>query len=280
MTANMPSVGTAQLSDLRATLARNRATLSATLPPSGVSARATAPSSRRVRKTTPRKHAALRGVWAQGLTGALWLACSDSAHRTTTELEQPPCAASVADSGASVPGDGTFRCTAEGELQARGSGEQAWITIEVCVGPPFCDAVQGICSDAPCDACEARCNDAVREVCEADRTGWLPLETCGSAAQCLPEQCLNAPGCELGATRCDGARVEQCTFSGWATKEMCANAALCAEALVALCTPPSCAAGQTRCNGERREACNADRADWELVEECPSPARCSPDRCL
>jgi hypothetical protein len=216
-------------------------------------------------------------------------ACGGRVGSTYVQTESVSTSGGLPDAGSAGDDDvtplgnartGDFRCTTDGELQARGSDESSWFRIDQCIAAAFCDSAKGLCQPAPCNSGDTRCNDSARERCNADRTAWEVVETCGSAEQCLADQCLPFPDCELGATRCDGAAIKLCTFGGWATLQLCASAALCDVVATPMCVVPECSPGQARCKGAQREQCNADRTGWELVEMCASADRCTPDACL
>ena len=78
-----------------------------------------------------------------------------------------------------------------------------------------------------CEPGEYRCTDEVLETCSDDRSGFVAVETCASAAECN----LNTRSCRrcTSESSCVGsANLEQCDAPGaWVVQDMCDTAALC-----------------------------------------------------
>jgi hypothetical protein len=83
--------------------------------------------------------------------------------------------------------------------------------------------------------------------------------------------------CDAGTPRCSEGLLQRCNDQGdgWVLIDQCASQALCDTSAEA-CAPPACAPREYRCTetGEL-QVCNADRSDFEHVEQCLSAAFCS-----
>jgi hypothetical protein len=82
--------------------------------------------------------------------------------------------------------------------------------------------------------------------------------------------------CAPGASRCNGARLEQCSpEAGWFLVARCGVSALC-DATQGRCLV-DCIPGASRCNGAQVEQCNADATAFEVIDVCKSAGLCLGD---
>jgi hypothetical protein len=163
--------------------------------------------------------------------------------------------------------------------------ETGWRVLDRCDAGSPCDP-EGGCRPAVCNANEYRCTGAELERCNVARTGWIPVNTCTTAALCnVAAKRCEAPVCAPNERRCTAAGVlERCNEdrTGWSTLSDCvASAAAGANDASALCDPsaggrclpsPSCTAGFFRCNGAELELCR-DNA-WHPHDRCTTAAQC------
>jgi hypothetical protein len=80
-----------------------------------------------------------------------------------------------------------------------------------------------------CGQGELRCEGRVLQLCVDDGSAWAPLEVCGSAALCNPEQGCRPLACVEDETRCFGYQFQRCAADGtdWEPVAACVNAAAC-----------------------------------------------------
>jgi len=146
------------------------------------------------------------------------------------------------------------------------------------------------CLDAPCAAGALRCNGAQIERCRDDQAGRDPVgAACATPALCEDSLAACQPGsscvctppeCDAGAARCTGTTLERCNAdqTGWEFVEECGTQKLCeigqdrheqaGPASVVACEPPTCVVGEHNCTGATLEICNAERTDFERVQDC------------
>ncbi|HWO11394.1 MAG TPA: hypothetical protein VNN80_17995 [Polyangiaceae bacterium] len=164
--------------------------------------------------------------------------------------------------------------------------ESGWVTNTTCSRGAPCDSAQG-CLPTSCEPNEYRCQGAVLERCNVERTGWIPVKACDSAALCsVTAKRCEAPACTTGEVRCttDG-RLERCNAerTGWALVAECAAGIVLPPGVngSALCDPTgagqclrstSCLSGALRCNGRELERCR-DGA-WRPHARCATAAQC------
>ncbi|MBI4173295.1 MAG: PGF-pre-PGF domain-containing protein, partial [Candidatus Aenigmarchaeota archaeon] len=111
--------------------------------------------------------------------------------------------------------------------------------------------------------------DATNAYYEATTPGFSVFAISGEAAK--------AKACALGAKRCSGSNVEQCSADGaaWAVVDTCQFG--CDAATSACAAAVACSAGELRCSGNDLQRC-ADGTRWETTETCPSG--CQDSKCV
>jgi len=167
-------------------------------------------------------------------------------------------------------------------------------TARVCSSPQLCCTDPSVCPNSPgcqppvCTPGDFKCDERVLSVCNEGLTGWTPLSTCPSAAQCNaklgtcnPQPCT--PGSDV---QCSESNRMRCDGSGWSQSEQCLTRALCnPEASGPGCRPTGCldfrdASGSTvlspfRCDNGDLLRCNDDLTEFEFVETCLNLLHCN-----
>jgi hypothetical protein len=178
-------------------------------------------------------------------------------------------------------------------LQICNEDRSGFRTARVCSSPELCCTDPSVCPNPGCQppACTSgdfKCDERVLSVCNEGLTGWTPLSTCASAAQCNARLgTCDAQPCNPGKdVQCSDASRMQCGASGWNTSQQCATRALCnTEATGPGCRPTGCtdvrdASGSTvatpfRCDNGDLLRCNDDQTDFEFVETCLNLLHCN-----
>jgi hypothetical protein len=254
-------------------------------------------------------------------------------------------------------------CTS-GELHCEGAALQicrddksGFRTARVCSSAELCCADPSVCPNAvgcqapACTPGDFKCDDRLLSVCNEALTGWTPLSTCASAAQCNSRigRCEDQP-CAPADVQCSAGTRLECGAAGWTARDTCTTRALCstdatgpackqtgcldergpngsgvpspfrcfngdllrcnddqtefefvetclnllhcnalrevvgdlqatnlplAELEQLGCTAPACTPGRFRCDGSMLMRCNQNRTDYQAVQDCGSPGRCS-----
>jgi len=270
----------------------------------------------------------------------------------------------IAGAGPAPPPPPPPTACASGELHCAGPALQicrkdgsGFRTARVCSSAQLCCDDPSVCPDAmgcqppACTRGDFKCDDRLLSACNEGLTGWTPISTCPSAAQCNSElgRCDEQP-CTPAAIQCSGGTRLECAASGWSERAQCSTRALCStdatgpsclptgcmdargpegsilpspfrcfngdlqrcnddqtefefvETCLNLlhcndlrdvtgdpraanlpladlerlgCTAPACSPGKFRCEGSKLQRCNVYRTDYQLVEDCGSPGRCS-----
>jgi hypothetical protein len=191
----------------------------------------------------------------------------------------------------------------DGNTQCSGRDHQTcendrWRTIETCSRASLCDHEDGCQTEPPvCEVTDYQCNGPLLERCNINGTGWIPVQTCATAALCsgAAKRCA-PPLCEPGQRRCDGSgTLQECNSGrdGWndisPCRELVADvdlryvSGLCD--VTAGCLPqPACVAGSFRCNAQFLERCQDNvwfpYARCEAAGLCDANAGlCAPPQC-
>jgi hypothetical protein len=192
------------------------------------------------------------------------------------------------------------RCSAEpcivGQRQCSGDEYQecaavgGWQLLERCDDGAPCDPQTG-CQAARCQPNEYRCDGAALMRCNVERTGWIPVEACESAALCnVDAKRCEEPACLAGARRCSPfGQLERCreARNGWELLADCATraalprgpgaSALCDPSGEGQCLPsPSCSNGGLRCNDAELQLCRDNI--WRPYARCETAAQCTLSR--
>jgi hypothetical protein len=180
-------------------------------------------------------------------------------------------------------------CT-PGEVECHGqtivqcAPDATWATMRECTDDTRCEVAAGAgsCEQRACSPGQLTCEgtyllacspEGEREVADLCATGELCIQ---SLAQTLssetPRARCNAPVCEAGETRCEGAVLSLCTFArdGFEELETCATPELC-NPVAGDCSP--CTPDEVHCSGALLLRCSAAAA-WETLRTCESPALC------
>jgi hypothetical protein len=183
----------------------------------------------------------------------------------------------------------------EGQRQCSGDEYQectagGWRLLELCASGAPCDPQNG-CQPAVCQPNEYRCDGVELLRCNVERTGWIPVKTCDSAALCdVDAKRCDTPACLPGARRCGAfGQLEGCRgdLAGWELLLDCAvragvprgpNASsLCDPSGDGQCLPTqTCNNAALRCNGAELEQCR-DNA-WRPYARCETAAQCNLSR--
>jgi hypothetical protein len=134
---------------------------------------------------------------------------------------------------------GMLRCNGA-ELQRCRADQLDWEAMPggSCATPELCEAARAqatadsasssvVCPSPICDAAATRCAGSTLERCNSGRSGWVPLQTCASAAACeagranagagaIPTCGVEAPapGCTGDACNDDACSSNRCTPNG------------------------------------------------------------------
>lgn len=191
------------------------------------------------------------------------------------------------------------RCSTEpcipGQRQCSGDEYQecaagGWQVLQRCDEGGPCDPQTG-CQPALCGPNEYRCDGAELLRCNVERTGWIPVETCESAALCdVHAKRCEAPACLPGARRCSAfGQLERCREGrdGWDLALDCATraglprgpnaSAACDPSGEGQCLPgASCTSGALRCNDAELQLCRD--GIWRPYARCETAAQCNLSR--
>jgi alpha-tubulin suppressor-like RCC1 family protein len=193
--------------------------------------------------------------------------------------------------GAATCTQGTFSCTASGDLQACET-PPTLTTVESCGSATQCDANRGKC--LTCTPGTFSCNDRVLEECNQDGSSYEAVETCASATDCvasgmtggcvacgaLTYSCNPTVVISFGGAGKDGSsflprdEVRRCSGDGFTTTSI----AHC-NADNPVCDPGQgkclrCVPSQYSCEGTALRHCNSAGTDFDTYSQCDSPALC------
>jgi hypothetical protein len=128
-----------------------------------------------------------------------------------------------------------------------------------------------------CEPDDYRCNGVTLERCADDRSGFVFVQTCASAAECN----LNAKACRpcmAGEFMCRDASLERCDNGLWQEQLPCPSAASCSvepNLLSGNCNPPECEViGAHACDGATLLRCPETQDHWQPVELCENGDLC------
>jgi hypothetical protein len=190
-------------------------------------------------------------------------------------------------------------CTA-GELHCEGAALQlcrddksGFRTARVCSSAELCCDDASVCPNAvgcqppACTRGDFKCDDRLLSVCNEGLTGWTPLSTCASAAQCNSQlgRC-DDQACAPATVQCSGGTRLECGAAGWSASAECATRALCStDATGPDCRPTGCmdergpngssVPSPFRCFNGDLQRCNDDQTDFEFVETCLNLLHCN-----
>ncbi len=180
-------------------------------------------------------------------------------------------------------------------LQLCRADQRGFRTARVCSTPALCCDDPARCPDGlgcqppACAAGEFRCEGAVLSVCNDEQTGWAPLTTCPSAAQCstslgrCTEQACSATTPLL---QCNQGALQECRAGGWSLVAQCQSPVVCdSSAGESGCRITGCTDvrgdGQSdlpspfKCDNGELLRCNDRQAEWEFVETCLNLLHCN-----
>jgi len=240
-------------------------------------------------QTAPRRRS-FRGAGGLLLLG---LACAQVLDTDGIKIIGPDHIV-IADASPAPP------CTPQ-QLRCEGSALQicradlsGFRTARVCSTPELCCADASKCATPGCQppACttgDFRCDGPLLSACNEGQTGWTPVSTCASAAQCNAKRggCEDAP-CNPATpdVQCSDAQLQRCGATGWSQGEQCPTRALCDDSA----SPPSCrktgcvdvrgenaatVSSPFRCNNGDLLRCNDDQTEFEFVETCLNLLHCN-----
>ncbi|HKO93859.1 MAG TPA: hypothetical protein VJU61_22050 [Polyangiaceae bacterium] len=202
--------------------------------------------------------------------------------------------------GAPPPGPGgppPTACAAS-ELRCVGASLQicredlsGFRTARVCSTPQLCCSDPNRCPSGPtclapsCAPGDFRCDGRTLNICNEEQTGWTPISTCSSAAQCNASlgRCTDQPCSPTVPDRqCSGGDLLSCASSSWAPLGACETQALCsAEPSNYGCTETRCLVGDNtlpspfRCANGDLQRCNDEQTGFEFVETCLNALHCN-----
>jgi hypothetical protein len=122
------------------------------------------------------------------------------------------------------------------------------------------------------------CLDLMGDV-NVDGIGTAVEQNLPQPAECTEASLLDGTcvvSCTPGMVRCNTNLLQRCNSQGdaWTLLNQCASESLC-DPMAGRCTPPACAAEEHRCTEDGQlQICQADRAGFELREQCRSAAFC------
>ncbi|MEY4549196.1 MAG: hypothetical protein RL685_5391, partial [Pseudomonadota bacterium] len=135
-------------------------------------------------------------------------------------------------------------------LQICRDDQQGFRTARICSTPELCCDDEARCpadlgcQPPACAAGEFRCDGALLSVCNDAHTGWAPLTTCPSAAQCNTTlgRCSDQPcNAALPDRQCSEGALLECRGDGWSLVMQCESSALCSSVGPDLgCLPTNC----------------------------------------
>jgi hypothetical protein len=199
---------------------------------------------------------------------------------------------------------GDFKCE-DRLLSVCNEGLTDWIPLSTCASDAQCNSKLGRCDEQPCSPGDMQCSAGTQLVCGA--AGWGSSATpCATAAlcsadatgpSCQPTGCMDERGVNGSVPspfRCFNGDLQRCNDdqTEFEFVETCLNLLHCNDlrnvvgdpraASLALsdleqlgCTPPACTPGKFRCDGSLLKRCNQYRTDYQQVQDCGSPGRCS-----
>lgn len=180
-------------------------------------------------------------------------------------------------------------------LQICRTDQRGFRTARVCSTPELCCDDPARCPgdlgcQAPaCAAGEFRCEGELLSVCNDAQTGWAPLATCPSAAQCsttLGRCTEQACSPTLPVRQCNQGALQECRPEGWSTLAQCESTGLCnPDATATACRRTSCTdvrgdgeldlPSPFKCDNGELLRCNDRQAEWEFVETCLNLLHCN-----
>ena len=199
--------------------------------------------------------------------------CGSSALCVRTGEGDVSCRDPVCDAG-------DFRCVGGGLLQRCSVSRDAWQDVRACDALDICDPALGLdgCRPADCQRGDRRCSDDALLECNATRDGFDVVANCG-AAGCDPDTSECRDPCLVGAPRCAGANVEECSdpLEGWRVVDTCPASAVCDVTAPSGCREAACAPNARRCRGADVERCNDERNGFDVIDTCATEALCVPN---